>query len=89
MASITIAGSGWLRTSGLGASTARYHLTLSDDRCLAGEICGEMATMIEAANIGRATLVLESGRAVRVEVLHRSQRCLAVHADDTGWVGLC
>lgn len=82
MASTTIAGSGWLRTAGFGSSTARYNLTMSDDRHLSGEVCGEMATMIEAASLGRATLVLESGRTVRVDVLHRSQRCLSVHVDD-------
>lgn len=81
MASITIAGSGWLRTGGLGSSTARYSLTMSDDQCLDGEVYGEIATMIEAASAGRATLVLESGRAVRVDVLKRSQQGLSVHAD--------
>lgn len=85
MASTTIAGSGWLRTNGFGSSTARYHLTISDDLYLAGEVCGEMATMIEAASVGRATLVLESGRTVRVDVLHRSQQCLSVHADEAAW----
>lgn len=89
MASTTIAGFGWLRTNGSGSSTARYNLTLSDDRCLDGEVCGEMAAMIEAARLGRATLVLESGRVVCVDVVHRSHQCLSVHLEDAERFRLC
>lgn len=78
MSTTVISGHGWLRTAGLGASTACYHLTQTAAG-IDGEVQAEMSTMIEAAGARRATLVLESGRAVRVDVLRCSPAGLAVH----------
>ncbi|MDF2809372.1 MAG: hypothetical protein K0S56_403 [Microvirga sp.] len=78
MSTTVISGHGWLRTAGLGASTACYHLTRTAAG-IDGEVLAELATMIEAAGARHATLVLESGLSVRVDVLRCSPAGLAVH----------
>ena len=78
MSTTVISGHGWLRTAGLGASTACYHLTRTAAG-VDGEVLAELSTMIEAAGARHATLVLESGRSVRVDVLRRSAGGLTVH----------
>lgn len=78
MSTTVISGHGWLRTAGLGASTACYHLTQTAAG-VDGEVLAELSTMIEAAGARHATLVLESGRSVRVDVLRRSVGGLTVH----------
>lgn len=65
-------GRGWLRTSTSGSSTAIYRFDVErrEERLVAtGDVRAELTQMVEARGARRATLVLESGRWMPIEVL--------------------
>lgn len=72
----TLAGAGWLRTRGLGSSTARYQFTIwrlvngpNAGRLVAGgTLTAELSIIVEARSAGRASLVLDNGEPVAVEI---------------------
>ncbi|WAC27168.1 hypothetical protein [Ancylobacter sp. SL191] len=71
----TFKGRGWLRTSMSGSSTASYSYVLDhvhESRVATGDVRAELAQMVEARSARRATLVLESGRWMPIEVLDMS-----------------
>ena len=71
-----ISARGWLRTSGLGSSTARFEIDIEDGTAH-GVVRTEMAVIVQAIAEGRATLVTESGRWIAIRPLDRTPDGLA------------
>lgn len=66
-----IAARGWLRTSGLGSSTARFEIDIEDANAH-GVVRSELAVIAQAIAERRATLVTESGRWIAIRPLERT-----------------
>lgn len=76
-------GTGWLRTRSAGASTGHYSFVVRRDRGRVqaeGQIQAELHVMIAARDDRHATLVLEDGTPLAIEILELEPELLTFHA---------